>query len=157
MSDFGILWTVVCQAFFCPRDSPGNSTGVGCHALLQGIVPTQGWNPCLSVSRTLASQIFATSATWEAPVSLQGESKFDLYYFTVQFLPLLNYAFVFLPHRCWSPEYWIINTLHVYFHLRMHFFHWESVMGPEVRWENRHEDRIQELDHYLKSGKRLYH
>ena len=31
----------------CPWDSPGKSTGVGCHALLQGIVPTQGLNPCL--------------------------------------------------------------------------------------------------------------
>ena len=24
----------------CPRDSPGKNTGVGCHALLQGIFPT---------------------------------------------------------------------------------------------------------------------
>ena len=29
------------------QDSPGNDTGVGCHALLQGIVPTQGSNPGL--------------------------------------------------------------------------------------------------------------
>ena len=27
--------------------SPGKNTGVGCHALLQGIFPTQGLNPCL--------------------------------------------------------------------------------------------------------------
>ena len=26
----------------CPWDSPGKNTGVGCHALLQGIFPTQG-------------------------------------------------------------------------------------------------------------------
>ena len=26
-------------------DSPGKNTGVGCHALLQGIFLTQGWNP----------------------------------------------------------------------------------------------------------------
>ena len=31
----------------CPRDSPGKNTGVGCHALFQGIVPTQGSNLCL--------------------------------------------------------------------------------------------------------------
>ena len=30
-----------------PWDSPGKSTGVCCHALLQGIFPTQGSNPCL--------------------------------------------------------------------------------------------------------------
>ena len=28
----------------CPRDSPGKNTAVGCHALLQGIFPTQGSN-----------------------------------------------------------------------------------------------------------------
>ena len=29
------------------RDSPGKNTGVGFHAILQGIFPTQGSNPCL--------------------------------------------------------------------------------------------------------------
>ena len=29
-------------------DSPGKNTGVGCHALLQGIFPTQGSNPGLT-------------------------------------------------------------------------------------------------------------
>ena len=29
----------------CPWDSPSKNTGVGCHALLQGIFPTQGLNP----------------------------------------------------------------------------------------------------------------
>ena len=29
-------------------DSPGKNTGVGCHALLQGIFPTQASNPALS-------------------------------------------------------------------------------------------------------------
>ena len=28
----------------CPWDSPGKSTGVGCHSLLQRILHTQGWN-----------------------------------------------------------------------------------------------------------------
>ena len=28
-------------------DSPGSNTGVGCHFLLQGILLTQGLNPCL--------------------------------------------------------------------------------------------------------------
>ena len=31
----------------CSWDSPGKSTGVGCHALLQGIFTTQVSNPCL--------------------------------------------------------------------------------------------------------------
>ena len=32
---------------FCPWDSPGKDTGVGCDALLQGIFLTQGLNLCL--------------------------------------------------------------------------------------------------------------
>ena len=31
----------------CPWDSPGKNTGVGSHALLQGIFPTQQSNPHL--------------------------------------------------------------------------------------------------------------
>ena len=36
-----------------PRDSPGKTTGVGCHVLLQGIVPTQGPNPGLPLCRRM--------------------------------------------------------------------------------------------------------
>ena len=32
---------------FCPWNSLGKNTGVGCHSLLQGIFPTQGSNPGL--------------------------------------------------------------------------------------------------------------
>ena len=35
----------------CPWDSPGKSTGVGYHFLLQGIFPTQGPNPGLPASQ----------------------------------------------------------------------------------------------------------
>ena len=31
----------------CPWDFSRKNTGVGCHFLLQGILPTEGWNPCL--------------------------------------------------------------------------------------------------------------
>ena len=34
-------------------DSPGKNTGVGCHALLQGIFPTQGSNPGLPHRRRI--------------------------------------------------------------------------------------------------------
>ena len=47
----------------CPWDSPGKNIGVGCHALIQVIFPTQGSNPgllpcrwilyCLSHQRSL--------------------------------------------------------------------------------------------------------
>ena len=37
----------------CPRDSPGRNTPVGCHALLQGIFPTQGSDPRLLPCRQI--------------------------------------------------------------------------------------------------------
>ena len=49
-------WWLVTQScltlplrLLCPLNSSGKNTGVGCHSLLQGISPTQGWglNPCL--------------------------------------------------------------------------------------------------------------
>ena len=36
-----------CSSLLCPWDSLGKNTGVGCHALLRGIFPTQELNPCL--------------------------------------------------------------------------------------------------------------
>ena len=33
--------------FLCPCNSPGKNTGVGCHSLLQAIIPTQESNPGL--------------------------------------------------------------------------------------------------------------
>ena len=40
---FATLWTAASR-LLCPWDSPGKNSGVGCHALLQGIVPTQESN-----------------------------------------------------------------------------------------------------------------
>ena len=41
--------TTLCYPMDCslPWDFPGNSTGMDCHFLLQGIFPTQGLNPGL--------------------------------------------------------------------------------------------------------------
>ena len=36
-----------CSPLLSPWDSPGKNAGVGFHALLQGIFPTQGLNPSL--------------------------------------------------------------------------------------------------------------
>ena len=41
---FATLWTVACQAPPIHRDAPHKNTGVGCHALLQRIFPTQRSN-----------------------------------------------------------------------------------------------------------------
>ena len=38
-------------------DSPGKNTGVGCHALLQGIFPTQGWNSGFLYCRQILNRV----------------------------------------------------------------------------------------------------
>ena len=53
---FATPWTIASR-LLCPWDSPGKNSGVGCHALLQGVFPTQGWKPHLS-SLALADQLF---------------------------------------------------------------------------------------------------
>ena len=40
----------------CPRDSPGKDTRVGCHALLQGIVPKPGIEPASLLSPALQAR-----------------------------------------------------------------------------------------------------
>ena len=43
------IWTVAEKStrLLCPWDSPDKNTGVGCHALIQGILQTQEPNPHL--------------------------------------------------------------------------------------------------------------
>ena len=48
--------------YLCPWDSQGKNTGVGCHALPQGIFPTQR-STCVSYISCIAMQLFITSAT----------------------------------------------------------------------------------------------
>ena len=55
----------------CPWDSPGKNTGVGCHALLQGIFPTQGSN--LRLLHWM--WILYLWATWESPLRNIKTSK----------------------------------------------------------------------------------
>ena len=45
-------------------DSPGKNTGVGCHALLQGIFPTQGSNPGLLHCRQILYSLSQSRSPW---------------------------------------------------------------------------------------------
>ena len=48
------LWP---HGLYSPWNPPGQNTGVGCHALLQGIFPTKGSNPGLSHCRRILYQL----------------------------------------------------------------------------------------------------
>jgi len=74
---FATPWTLAHQAPFCPFDAgqsipgkhscPGKNTEMRCHALLQGIFPTQG---SIHVSGTscIGMPILYHCTTWEAPL-----------------------------------------------------------------------------------------
>ena len=81
----------------CPWDSPERNAGVDCHALLQGIFPTQVLNPHL-MSAALAGGFYATSATWKA----HGLVIYCLYYVELYYLysfliSFFNCLLVYLP------------------------------------------------------------
>ena len=80
---FAILWIIDHQVSR-PWDSPSMNTRVGCHALLQGIFPTQGQNPCLLPA--LADRFFTTGATWEAQVKVH----------MIKIICFIEYAFLYL-------------------------------------------------------------
>ena len=60
-------------------DSPGKNTGVGCHALLQGIFPTQGLNPgllrCWRILYHLSHQGSPRILEWVAYPFSRGSSR----------------------------------------------------------------------------------
>ena len=76
----------------CPWDSPGKNTGMGCHALLQGIFPTQGSNPgllhrrrslcCLSHSNLRVNLFSSHSLT----VTLQSVTRTLTFFYVTIFL-----------------------------------------------------------------------
>ena len=72
---------------------------MGCHALLQGIFPTQGLNPYLSHLPVLAGGLFTTSATWEAHQVLAYESSSASFQMTLHWEPR---GLLSIP-LCWYP------------------------------------------------------
>ena len=65
------LYLTLCDSLDCSLlgsslhgDSPGKNTGVGCHALLQGIFPTQRSNPSLLHCRWINNSDSPTKPMW---------------------------------------------------------------------------------------------
>ena len=60
-------------------DSPGKNTGIGCHALLQGIFPTQGSNPglphCRQILYHLSHQENLRILVWVGYLFSRGSSQ----------------------------------------------------------------------------------
>ena len=55
---------------YSPWNSPGKNTGMGCHALLQGIFPTQGSNPGLPHCRWILYLLSHQGSIWKTKQTL---------------------------------------------------------------------------------------
>ena len=75
----------------CPWNSPGKNTGVGCHALLQGIFPTQGSNPGLSHCKQILFFFSFIFISWRL-ITLQYCSGF------CHTLTWISHGFTCVPH-----------------------------------------------------------
>ena len=72
---FVTLWTVAHQAPLSMGISPGKNTGVVCHALLQGIFPTQESNPGFPHCRLILYHLSHQGS----PVSWNSSSKSKMF------------------------------------------------------------------------------
>ena len=96
----------------CPWDSPGKNTGVGCHALLRGIFPTQRSNLCL--------------LHWQVG-SLPGKPYLTTYLSPIEGVRFLSFLSEVL-------------SLSLLSRLTVHFRNWSIILivleaSPKLSWE----------------------
>ena len=107
-------------------NSPGKNSGVDCHALLQGIFPTQGWNPGLPHCR----QIIYCLGHQESPCIWYIEGK----------IGTLKILSVFLITSCWFLKFltFVIFKLFKHAHFLFSSFYFlqilEDNLVPSPRW-----------------------
>ena len=92
-------------------DSPGKNIGVDCLALLQGIFPSQRWNPCLLHCRQILYQLSYEGILSKSDLSFKARMHLHLY-----LLPLLPKSL--LLYVLLVPEF----SLHSALYLAMFLF-----------------------------------
>ena len=92
LSHFSPSWLFVTR-LLCPQDSPGQNTGVGCHALLQGIFLIQGLN--------LLSLLLLHWQPGSLSFAPLGNST------TVYIKPIYIYMYIYIYIHTYITEYWV--------------------------------------------------
>ena len=100
----------------CPWDAPGKSTGVGCHALLQGIFLTQGSNLCFLLLLHCRQIFFfflmlshqgspAMGETYQKLTLIPKRSDYRFFFLLSLLFSDFQYAYVLLYqiHICFLP------------------------------------------------------
>ena len=75
------------HGLYSSRNSPGQNTGMSSLSLLQGIFPTQGWNPGLLYCKQILYQLSHKGSAHEQTV----KENMQIYHFN--FLGLLQLTF----------------------------------------------------------------
>ena len=102
------LWTVASR-LLCPCSSPGKNTGVGCHALLQGIFPTQGSNPCLlHLLHWQAGSLPLVPPIQNKKFKRKNKDFFPTYVLTEHWV-----EFLVLHGKFWSVTYFVYNSIYM--------------------------------------------
>ena len=81
----------------CPWNSPGKNTGVGCHSLLQGIIPTQG----SSLGLLHCRQILYHLGHQGRPI--RGIWFYEIFFFFLNFIFKLYNIVLVLPNIKLNP------------------------------------------------------
>ena len=106
-------------SIFCPWDSPGKNTGMGCHFLLQGNLPNSGTEPTFPASPALAGEFFIAEPA--------GKPLMPTYWALNQSPPLEGLSFPII-QSVWTQN--CINACMGGHFLRLHQ-HW---MGSWCVW-----------------------
>ena len=83
-----------------PWDSPGRNTGVGCHAILQGIFPTQGSNLSLLSLLQIGRRVF-----YQAPPGKPYLPTQIPFFFSSDVLLLKQYSMKYVGLSCPTVQY----------------------------------------------------
>ena len=92
----------------CPWNSPGKNTGVGCHALLQGILSTERSNPHLLCLLHCQVGPFLLTQAWEAQIIL--------YICNTELIVNVHKLLWALTGYSWQETYFFLPFKNVVFH-----------------------------------------
>ena len=119
---------------YSPWNSPGQNTGVGSLSLLQGIFPTQGWNPGLlhcwwilyqlshkGSPRILEWVAYSFSSGSSQPRNQTGSPELQADFLPTELWLYKFYQNIYLNIFIYSPKYIYINIF-IYIYKNIFFF-----------------------------------
>ena len=122
VSDSATPWTVACQAPLVHGDSPGNNTGVGCHAHLQGLSPTRRLNPSLPHCRRILYHLSHQGSCGKTLTVI----KYKWWRYRAHcavYLPVCLKFFIIEQFWCWSTRKCFFRGIRTWF-LFFFFLRW---------------------------------